>query len=126
MKRKAERKIKERKKRSWVWEHFDSLQEKEALPSEKWVTCKVEGCPLPEMKVILHNTTCMANHLLKHHKISKGIKSDDDESSEEEKMVIEITQADQDQIDTRLYELYYLYLFHIIIKGKIHCFITFP
>jgi len=61
----------ERKKSSWVWEYFEKDPHKRGSNKEgvKFVTCLVEKCQDPGIRVVKGNTTILSHHLRKEHDI---------------------------------------------------------
>ena len=71
---------KERKKTSWVWQHFEKDPNQRNGDGEKFVRCKVEKCEDPGIKIVKGNTTVMSHHLRKAHGILPPTKGDEGES----------------------------------------------
>jgi hypothetical protein len=92
---------KDRKKKSWVWQHFEIDNTIAVEKDVKWVKCQHPGCTTASLKITTHNTTNMARHLKSGHQLQKN---DDDEDVEDIEQTVEskeFTEADQAHVDLK-------------------------
>lgn len=95
----VETKRMERKKTSWVWQYFEKDPRKRFNEREKYVLCKVDTCDDRSVKTVGGNTSLMAHHLRKEHRILPPLKADARDSGEMTRLVA----GDQKAIDQKLY-----------------------
>lgn len=108
--KKRKRIPKERKKRSWVWDHFEKDKTKKHDAGVCWVKCKEPGCTSGPLKCLKSNTTVMTHHLEKEHRIFNPTNKNDDGDMDVEENTNEriFTAEMQELIDKKLY------IFHVL------------